>query len=163
MNSEAQIILSFLFKRSGKEQLKESEIYLPISLDLGWFTTKEAKDFIIYALQQKLLTKKDDLLTPSFDVEKITVPVGFYPKEKSFSIEEVEFEKEVQKDVVDSLVQRIVEKTGKKSEDIFEDIKIAQIEKNILLEVAILLVAKKYNVDVNEYFDNIEKTIFREN
>ncbi len=79
MNSEAQIIISFLFKRSGKDELKDSEIYLPLSLELGWFSAREARDFVTYAIEQKLLVKKGALLTPGFDVKKILVPVGFYP------------------------------------------------------------------------------------
>ncbi|MCK5459307.1 MAG: DUF2240 family protein, partial [Thermoplasmatales archaeon] len=61
MNSEAQMIISFLFKRSGKDKLTEPEIYLPLSLELGWFSTREAKGFVTYVLQQKLLVKKDGL------------------------------------------------------------------------------------------------------
>ena len=87
MNSESHVIISFLFKRSGKDELKDSEIYLPLILELGWFSAREARDFVKYAVEQKLLVKKDGLLAPSFDVEKIIVPVGFYPSKKSFSVE----------------------------------------------------------------------------
>ena len=161
MNSEAQIIISFLFKRSGKDKLKESEIYLPLSLELGWFSTKESKDFVTYTIHQKLLVKKDGVLIPGFDIEKITVPVGFYPAEKSFAIEKTELKEE--KNVVDNIVQKIVSKTGKKSEEILKIIKDVEIEKNIISEVAALFVAKNYNIDVDDYFDSVEKGIFREN
>lgn len=161
MNSEAQIIISFLFKRSGKDKLKESEIYLPLSLELGWFSTKESKDFVTHTIQQKLLVKKDGELTPGFDIEKITVPVGFYPAEKSFTIEKTELKEE--KNVVDDIIQKIVSKTGEKPDDILKKIKKVETEKNIISEVAALFVAKNYNVDADEYFDSVEKAIFREN
>ncbi len=162
MNSEAHIIISFLFKRSGKDKLTEPEIYLPLSLELGWFSAKEAKGFVAYALQQKLLEKKDGLLTPSFDVEKITVPVGFLPTEKSFAIEKTEL-KEEEQNSIDVIVKQIVEKTGKEPKDVFEEIKQAETEKNILPEVAVLLVAKEHDVAVNGYFSSVEKAIFKEN
>ena len=162
MNTEASIIISFLFKRSGKDKLKESEIYLPLSLELGWFSAREAKEFVTYALQQKLLVKKDGLLTPSFDVEKTTVPVGFYPTEKTFAVEKTE-SKEEEQNIIDVIVKQIVEKTGKELKDIFEAIKHVEAEKNILPEVAVLLVAKEYGVAVNGYFSSVEKAIFKGN
>jgi hypothetical protein len=35
MESEAKIILAFLFNRSGKTVLSEAELYLPLSMELG--------------------------------------------------------------------------------------------------------------------------------
>ena len=69
----------------------------------------------------------------------------------------------MKKNVVDNIVQKIVSKTGKKSEEILKIIKDVEIEKNIISEVAALFVAKNYNVDVDDYFDSVEKRIFREN
>ena len=161
MNSESQIIISFLFKRSGKDELKESEIYLPLSLELGWFSAREAREFVTYALEQKLLVKKDGLLIPSFDVEKIIVPVDFYPSKKSFSVEKTKLKKEEQ-NVIDVVVQQLVEKTGKEPKEIFEKIKEVETEKSITSDVALLFIAKKFNIDVSGYFDHVEKAIFRE-
>ena len=161
MTSEAHIIISFLFKRSGKDALSEPEIYLPLSLELGWFSAKEAKGFVTHALQQRVLVKKDGLLTPSFDVEKITAPVGFLPKEKSFTIEKTESKEK--ESIIAVIVKKIVEKTGKEPKDIFEEIKQVATEKNILADVAVLLVAKKYDIVLREYFDSVEKDIFRGN
>ena len=159
MNSEARIIISFLFKRSGKDKLTESEIYLPLSLELGWFSARDAKGFVTYALQQKLLVKKNVLLTPSFDVEKINVPVGFSPTEKSFAVEKTESEEENQ-NIIDVIVKQIVEKTGKETKDIFEELKQVETEKNIIPEVAVLLVAKEYAVALDNWFDLVEKNLF---
>ncbi len=163
MNSEAQIIISFLFKRSGKDELKDSEIYLPLSLELGWFSAREARDFVTYAIEQKLLVKKGALLTPGFDVKKILVPVGFYPSTKSFTIEKTDVKVEEEPAAVDVVVQRIVEKADIDPKDILEEIKQIEVEKNIISDVALLFIAKKYNVDVNDCFDSIEKAIFKEN
>ena len=163
MNSESQIIISFLFKRSGKDKLKDSEIYLPLSLELGWFSAREARGFVTYAVEQKLLLKKGTLLTPSFDVERAVVPVGFYPLKKSFTAEKTDVKAEEKQNVIDIVAQHVVEKTDKEPKDIFEEIKQVETGKNIISEVAALFVAKKYNIDVNTLFDYVEKAIFREN
>ena len=52
MNSEAKIMIAFLFNRSGKNELKDSEIYLPLSMELGWLSAKESQEFIKYAIKQ---------------------------------------------------------------------------------------------------------------
>ena len=159
MDSEAEIIIAFLFNRSGKNELKESEIYLPLSIELGWFSTKEAHELVQHALKQKLLIKKDGLLTPSFDIEKINVPIGFYPSKKTF----VNGGKIEENNVMDTIVHRIVEKKNQDHKEIIEEIKQVASEKNILPEVAALLVAKECNIDIEDGFEPVENKILREN
>jgi hypothetical protein len=160
MASEAEIIIAFLFKRSGKNELKKSEIYLPLSLELGWFSTKESQEFLNYAVKQKLLKKKGDLLAPSFDIENITVPVGFLPSKKIFTEEEKEVKAE-KKNVIDAIIHCIAEKTNQNTKAVIKEIKKAESEKNILSEVAALFVAKGYNIDISDYLDGIEASIYK--
>ena len=54
MESDAEIIIAFIFKRSGKQKLKLSEFYLPLSMQLNWFSPQEAKDFVKIAIKQKV-------------------------------------------------------------------------------------------------------------
>ena len=161
MDSDAEIIIAFLFKRSGKKELKESDIYLPLSIDLGWFSTKESHDFVDYTVKQKLLIKKEGVLTPSFGIEKINIPVGFYPSKKSFIEEKINL-KEEKKNVIDTIVQQISEKTNQDLNDLLEEIKQAELEKNILPEVAALLIARRYNIDIKDSFEIVEGKILRE-
>ena len=163
MNSEAEVIIAFLFKRSGKTKLKESEIYLTLSIELGWFSNIESKEFVRYVVQQKLLIKKDDFLTPSFDIEKINIPIGFYPSKKDFVDEENDLNLDDEKSVIAIVVHRIVEKTNQNSKNIAKEIKQLETEKNILPEVAALLLAKDYNTDIEDIFESVENKILIEN
>ena len=162
MNSEMEITIAFLFKRSGKTELKDSEIYLPLSIELGWFSTKESHEFVRHAIKQNLLIKKGDLLTPSFDVEKIKIPIGFFPSKKAFKEEKIDL-KEEKKNVLDTIVFRISEKSNQDSKNILEEIKRAELEKNILPEVAALLVAKEQKINIEDSYEMVENKIFREN
>lgn len=159
MTSEVENIIAFLFKRSGKEELTSSDLYLPLSMDLQWFTPNQAKTFVNMALQQKLLIKKDGKIKPSFDYEKIVVPVGFHPSKQPFEEKDV---KEEKLDAVKIIIDRIVEKTGQDEQSIIGKINDVEKEKNICFEVAALLVSKEYDVDVEDCFDEIEEKIFRE-
>lgn len=160
MVSEAEIILAFLFKRSGKNELKESEIFLPLSLELGWFSNKEAREFVNYAVKKRLLEKKGDRLAPNFEIKNITTPVGFLPSRKTFTEEKEEIKEEKRK-VLDVIIHRIAEKTNQDSNDIIKEIQRVESEKNILSDVAALYVARGYNIDIQEFLEGVQVTIYK--
>lgn len=162
MNSEIKIIISFLFKRSGKEELTASELYLPLSMDLKWFSPKEAKDFVNSALLQNFLIKKGDQIKSNFDYKKIAVPVGFYPSKQTFEGEKDKVNEERQ-DVMKLIICQIAEKTEQDEQSVFEEIKEASNERDISLEVAALLVSRKYDIVVSAFLDQVEDKIFIEN
>jgi hypothetical protein len=162
MNSEIKIIISFLFKRSGKEELTVSELYLPLSMDLKWFSPKNAKGFINSALLKKFLIEKGDRIKPNFDYKKIAIPVGFYPSKQTFEEEKNKVNEERQ-DVVKLITEKIIEKTEQDKQSVFEEIKEAANKRNISLEVAALLVSKKYDIVISAFFDQVEDKIFIEN
>ena len=84
MNSEEKIIIAFLFKRSGKKEMTQSEFYLTLSMDLKWFTPKKAKDFTISSLKNNIILKKEDFLKPNFNINNIDIPLGFVPSKDVF-------------------------------------------------------------------------------
>ena len=161
MVSEKEIIITFLFKRSGKPKLSFSEMYLTLSMDLNWFTPEDAKSFVNLALKLKLLIKKGELIKPNFDYDKIVVPVGFYPTKRIFEEKEVEKHEEEIEEVLNKIVKRIVEKTDLNEQTAIEKIKNVGKEKNINLEVAALLVGKEYDLSLEDFFEEVEKNIYK--
>jgi hypothetical protein len=162
MPSENEIILAFLYKRSGKQKLSFSDLYLTLSIDLKWFTPEDAKAFINLALKQKLLEKNGELINPNFEYAKIVVPVGFSPSEKIIEKKEIEnYDKEDEEDILNKIVKRIVEKTDLNKETIIEKIEEIGKEKNIDIEVAALLIGKEYDITLQDIFENIERNIFK--
>jgi hypothetical protein len=160
MESEAKIIIAFLFNRSGKTALKDTEVYLPLSMELGWFSTKEAQEFVKYSLKKELLIKKDGLLHPIFPVEKINIPVGFVPTKKLFSEKTHEEKKE---NMFVDIIAQISTQTNRNHQDILTEITSEEKEKNILPEVAGLYLARKYNVDMTDWYDAVEEKLFKGN
>ena len=84
MASDAETIIAFVFKRSGKSELFYSDFYLTLSMDLNWFTPNDAKNFVNKAIESGLLERKDEKILPTFDIESINVPLGFYPSKIIF-------------------------------------------------------------------------------
>lgn len=157
MNSEEERIIAFLFKRSGKKELKQSEAQLTLSMDLNWFTPEEAKNFIIAALENKLLEKSGELVKPSFDVTGVNVPFGFYPSKKVF-----EKKDEIKSDVLMELINEIKKNTDVDEVEIKTKIRKLGEEKNITPEVAALLVGKEYSIYFEDFLERIRSSILNE-
>jgi hypothetical protein len=160
MESEAKIIIAFLFNRSGKTALKDTELYLPLSMELGWFSTKDAQEFVKYSLKKELLIKKDGLLHPNFPVEKTSIPVGFTPTKKLFSEKTHDEKKE---NILEDIAAQISTQTNRSHQEILKEITSEEKEKNILPEVAVLYLARKYSVDMTDWYDAVEQKLFKGN
>jgi hypothetical protein len=160
MDSEAKIILAFVFNRSGKTGLTEAELYLPLAMELSWFSTKEAQQFVKYAMKKELVVKKDGMLSPNFPLDAIKIPVGFIPSKKTFS-ETTDDTKG--KEIIEEIVSQIFEQTHQDKTEIQEEIRKEGEEKNLLAEVAALYVARKHGVDVSEWYPVVGKSIVKEN
>jgi hypothetical protein len=156
MESEAKIIIAFLFNRSGKPELKESEFYLTLSMELGWLSAKESQEFIKYAIKQELLKEKEGLLQPNFQFEKIIIPLGFTPSKKLLT---EKIEKSEKENITQEIAAKISSLTSHSETEILEEIKHEQKEKNLFFEVAALLVARRYNIKITEWCDSVENTI----
>jgi hypothetical protein len=156
MNSDAQIIIAFVFRRIGEKRIKESDFYLYISIDLNWLTPLDAKEFIKRAKREKLLSSDGEYITPLFNIENIDVPFGFRPSKNTYQ--------ENNKTIENNLTV-IINKLSKslkidKNEIMNKIIEIAE-EKNIIIEIAGLLLAKQYEVDLSKNYIKIEKDIFK--
>lgn len=156
MDSEIKIIIAFLFNRTGKTNLKESDMYLSLSMELGWFSLKESQEFVKYAIRQELLAKKNGMVYPTFPYQKIVIPLGFIPKTKQFS-KKIELQKD--EDIVENIITQIITQTTLNREEILEEIKQEQKEKNLFSEVAALYVAKKHFVEIMKWYDIVEKML----
>jgi hypothetical protein len=160
MDSEAKIIIVFLFNRSGKTKLTESELYLPLSMELGWLSTKESQEFVKYAINQGLLVKKEGLLHPNFPLETVRVPVGFTPSKKIFSKKPDDKKEE---NIIEGIIAQICSQTHQNQQDILEEIKKEETEQTLLPEVAALYIAKKHGVDISDWYAAVEKEVIKEN
>lgn len=158
MDVEAKIIIAFIFNRSGKTELTEAEFYLPLSMELGWLSSKEAQEFVKTALKQALLVKKDGMLQPNFQLDTIIIPLGFTPSKQLFSETTGE---QLEKPLLQRIIDRICAQTHQAYHEIQQEIASEEKEKTISPEVAAVYVALKYHVDVAEWYPDIEQSIFQ--
>ena len=148
--SQLKQIIAFLFRRKGSDVLSEKEFSLSLSMDMHWFSPKESSQLIEKALSSKLLIKTEKGLKPNFDYKKIEIPSDFKPSKDILEYKE---------DVFLSIVNEVSEKTGIDKKNIIAEINRRQDELNIEIETAALLLAKKHNLNVSKFLDDVEKTI----
>jgi hypothetical protein len=160
MESEAKIVIAFLFNRSGKTGLKDAELYLPLSMELGWLSSKESQQFVKYAIKQDLLVRNEGLLYPNFPFKKITIPVGFIPSKELFSEKTTEKKEEY---IIEGIATQISMQINQSKNEILEEIKHEEKEKNLFPEVASLYVARKHGVDIADWCNPVEKILIKEN
>jgi hypothetical protein len=162
MNQNAENIIAFLFKRSGKKTMYFSEIYLTLSMDLNWFTPEDAKTFVNTAIEQKMLIKKDDMIRPGFDIQNIKIPVGFQPSKTIFKKEETQKQTTGEKqELIDLIANEIVKQTKNKKEKIIDEIQKISEGKNLKPEIAALLVGKEHDVSLEKFYKKIEEECFQ--
>lgn len=137
--------VSMPFKRKGKEQLKDMEFVMALSMDLKWFTPEQAKSVLAEAQKSGLLKRDGDLVRPSFDISKIEIPSGFKP-------EAVAIEK---KTVFEKVIERIITSTGIEKRKVVSMInkKQEELSKQVVIEVSAILVAIENGVLVDDLID----------
>jgi hypothetical protein len=71
--------VAYLFRRSGEPALGEDALIRQVSLDLHWFSPRDARRFVEAAKARGLVVAgaKDGHFVPGFDVNLVDVPLGF--------------------------------------------------------------------------------------
>ena len=151
MSSEEEIIIAFLYKRSGKTVLTESELYLSLSMDLGWMTATEAQAFVKQIKERNIVLPSDGGLVPNFEITAVEIPHGFTPSKKTRGKET--HEHSTHESPLNQIVRRVSDYTKQPVQQIINETAAIAAEKNVVPEVAALWVARRYNCDVSELYD----------
>lgn len=146
--------LAYLFQRKGKNILSEKELTMSVSMDLEWFSPDEAKRLIDVGLELKLLSKDENGLSLTFDYEALNIPLDFSPSRNILEVES-------QEPLLLAIVRNIQDKTDLEKNKVMAEINKKQNTLKVDIEVAAILVAKKYDVDVSGFLREVESEIFK--
>ena len=150
MNEEAKQVLAFIFKRSGKKTLPASDVFLAISMELQWCSPKEAKSFVKQSVLTSLLSEHDEGLTPSFEVDEVSIPTGFKPSANCFKALDLPKTSSINDSIISMVIQRVQNETTMDENDIKQAIKALAQEKLISDEVAALFFMKKKELHIQD-------------
>jgi len=143
-------LIAFLFQTTGKDRLTEKEIYMILSFKLGWLTPAEGKKAIQKALEKNLIKKEGDEIIPNFDYRSIDIPFEFKFDAKMLEVEE---------DLYSKIVARVVKSKNIGEKKVREEIEELAEKNDIYKEVAALVIAKRYGLDIDDLIDEAWKMV----
>lgn len=122
-------------------------------MDRKWMSGDQVKKFISAAERKGYLISSGGGYLLAKELSEISVPVGFKPSDEIFD--------ETEGDEVEDLLADISKVSGKTSQELAKEMQelISHFDDLILPEAAILLLAKKYQVDPKAYENELCKRI----
>lgn len=143
--SELQRSIAVLFRRKGKEVLTEREFVFSASMDLRWFSPKEAQKMMDAGLAGGHLRKVDGNLLPTFEFGEIDVPIDYRPAPEMLK----EAPRKRPRDLFSEIIDTISRSKSVSKREVVSKVNKKQEMLGIDVEPAALLVACDYGIDVD--------------
>lgn len=143
--SEIERSIAVLYRRKGKEVLTEKEFVFSASMDLRWFSPKDAQKLLDAGLAGGLLKRVDGNLLPTFDFGRIDVPIDYRPDSKMLKNATIATRS---KDLFSEMVDTISRSRSVPKREVVSRVNKKQEKLGIDIEPAVLLVAYDYGLDV---------------
>lgn len=125
---------------------------LSLSMGLHWFKLEDARAVVAKAIAQKLVEETEGGFKPSFDLSSVDIPLDYSPSEDILAEDQVE-------DVFMSVVDRIVNATKLEKTTVISNVNKMKSRMGVTIEVAALMVARSYDVDVSRYYENVQNNL----
>jgi len=142
--SDLQRSIVLLFRRKGKEFLTEKEFVFSASMDLRWFSPKEAQRLLDLGITGGYLQKKNGNIVPTFDTSLIEVPLDYKPGKDIFAQVPMK-----QQDFFSEIVDKIVRTKSVPKREVVSRVNKKQELLGIDVEPAALLVASDYGLSMD--------------
>ena len=146
--SELQRSIAVLFRRKGKEVLTEREFVFSASMDLRWFSPKEAQKMLDAGVAGGYIRKVDGNLLPTFDFEDIDVPIDYKPTSEMLK----EAPSRRSKDLFSEIIETIARSRSVSKREVVSKVNRKQEMLGIDVEPAALLVACDYGISVDDAY-----------
>jgi hypothetical protein len=151
---ELEKIVTSVYLTLGKKPLTEREISMFLSMKQQWFKLSEARKVVELAVSKGLLKQEGGGLVPTFDINAQEIEISFKPSENVLTQNRFE-------DIFMAIVDTIVSATNLEKRTIISHINKAKNSMGVTIEVAALVVARRYDVDVSRFIDEAEKGILK--
>ncbi len=153
--SELQKSIAVLYKSKGKEDLSEKEFVFSASMDLRWFSPKEAQKLMEAGISGGYLERRNGRLIPTFDFSGVSVPVDYRPPKEA--LDEVSRKNA---DLFTEIVEAIVKARSVPKREVVSRVNREQEMLGIDIEPAALLVASTYGIQMDiDYLQRAESAV----
>jgi hypothetical protein len=144
-----RLTLAAPFRHTRKNAMRKNELVYYYALDRKWMSTEQANLLLKRAEEEGLLGLENGQYSPRFDIDGLTIPVGFKPTSGIFE----------QHDPVQELIGRIAharsqDETGVVAE--MNRIIRENFDTHLLPPAALVLMAKESNVQYADLLDALK-------
>jgi hypothetical protein len=147
-------VIAFLYNRSGKVEMTAQELRLAMSMDLRWFTPKEAEEVVDNFQNKRLLTRKGSGgLRPAFNYKKLTLERDFHPDK------DVLLGSTGDEPLFVRMVGHITDRADREKRHVISMVNRKAGTLGIDVEAAAMLVGDELGVDMRPFADDALKTI----
>lgn len=165
---ELKRVVSAPFKKNLAASLPEKDFEFSLAFDLKWFSPKLASEVKGRALETGLLSLRDNVLVPCFDLESVRLPHAFKPPENFLELmekpgksgnssadrrrEEISFEQ---------ILDFISADTGISRQRLVSEINSMQDRLSYLVDIRIvaLIAAKKFGCNIERILEKVSKAV----
>ncbi len=147
-------VIAFLYNRAGKEELTAQELRLAMSMDLRWFSPKEAEEIVDLFQNKRLLVRKGSGgLRPAYNYKNMTIGRDFQPTKAELlggSGDEPLFVR---------MVGHITDRANEEKRNVISRVNRKAGEIGIEVEAAVMLVGDEMGVDMRPFADEAIEAI----
>ncbi|MDI9394708.1 MAG: DUF2240 family protein [Euryarchaeota archaeon] len=164
---ELKNVVSAPFKKSLAASLPENKFEFSLAYDLKWFSLETASEVKNRALEAGLLSMKDGVIIPCFDVDSVRIPHAYKPPENFLELkektgksgnssvgrrEDISFEQ---------ILDFISADTGIIKQRLVSEINSMQEQLSYLVDIRIvaLIVAKKFGCRIEGLLDKVSRAV----
>ena len=141
-------VIAFLYNRAGKEELTGQELRLAMSMDLRWFSPKEAEEIVDLFQNKRLLVRKGSGgLRPAFNHKNLTIDRDLHPTKEELlggSGDEPLFVR---------MVGHITDRADEEKRNVISRVNRKAGDMGIEVEAAVMLVGDEMGVDMGPFAD----------
>lgn len=141
-------VIAFLYIRAGKEELTAQELRLAMSMDLRWFSPKEAEEIVDTFQNRRLLVRRGSGgLRPAFNYRKLTPDRDFRPTKEDL------LGGQGDEPLFVRMVGHITDRADQEKRNVISLINRRAGEMGIEVEAAAMLVGDTLGVDMRAFAD----------
>ena len=163
---ELKHVVSAPFKKNLAASLTEKDFEFSLAFDLKWFSPKIASEVKARALESGLLSMKEGVIVPCFDVESVRLPHAFKPPENFLELKEnpgkpVSAVRNREEISFEQILDFISADAGINKQRLVSEINSMQERLSYLVDIRVvaLIVAKKFGCNIERIHEKVSRTV----
>jgi Uncharacterized protein conserved in archaea len=149
-----EIVLAAPFRHTRKDKLQKNDVIFYLALDRKWMSRDQANRLLERAMDKGLLRMVEGWITPQFDAQAVTIPLGYRPPPDLLLEEEP----------TQTLLSRIATKTGRPVTEITAEMNRLIAKRfggKIRVEAACVILAKHYSISFEELLPSLNEQVMK--